>query len=265
VYARPNPQPLIVSATERVVLLGSNNPFSESSIIALDGKTGSVLWQSDAQNGQSMIANQLEIIVGGIGEVFAFDGVNGKILWSTALPASRSVTNMYAMDNDILVDTVSSRYFVLNKSSGEIIQIVDYDTSNLPYWRNIPYGAYWQAPVYNNHYLYGRTGQRYGYAFAIDLDNSSELWRTDENIISNVSVTSSHAYVLSEDGKLIEIALNTGQQKVIVEFDAAPFKIMSTPSGGYMYSYYVAVDSNEQIIYVLLGDSAQLFAFTLPS
>lgn len=264
VYARQNPQPFIVSSAGRIFLLGSNNPFSESSIIAFDNKTGGFLWQLEGLYGQSIIALQSKIIVGGIGEVFALDSDNGQSLWNTRLPSSRSVTNMYTEDDEIFVDTVSSRYFVLGNNSGKILQSLDYDNNNnLPYWKNIPYGAYWQAPIFNNNYLYSRTGVRYGYAFAVDLDNAGELWRTDDNVISNVSITSSHAYVLTRDGQLLEIELKTGERKIIVAFDSVPFNLTSEASGGYEYSYYVVADSDEQLLYVLLGDSAQLFAFTL--
>ena len=225
-----------------------------------------MLWQNKSPNGGSIIALQSEIIVGGVGEVIGFNTVKGQKAWYTSLPFSRSVTHMYAADDNILIDTVSSRYFVLETKSGEILQTIDYsdDNDKIPSWREIPLGAYWQAPVYYNHYFYSREGKNYGYAFAIDLDNSTVLWKTDDNVISNISVTPSYAYTLTEDGELLEIELMTGQQRVIVEFDAVPFNLTTTPSGGYVYSYYVAAGSDERIIYVLLGDSAQLYAFQLP-
>lgn len=265
VYAVQNSQPLIVSSPGRIFLLGSNSKFSESNVIAFDSQTGNLLWQSNDTNGQSIISLQSKVVVGGIGEVFALDISNGNTLWSTSLPLSRSVTNMYNLKNLIYVDTVSSRYFVLDENSGEILQTVEYDASNLPYWRNIPNGAYWQSPVFYNNYVYGRTGLRIGRAFAIDVDNTSELWSTSDNVISNIWVTSSYAYVVTQDGKLLKINLKTGQQKVIVEFDLTPFKLTNQATGGFEYSYYIVVDpGDEKLVYVLLGDSAQLFAFQLP-
>lgn len=263
-YSKTNSQPLLAFSNEKIIFLGSDDQLEREKIVALDALTGNIVWQIDNPNGLSLVASNSAIFVGGIGEVFAFDSRNGDKLWSTQLPLSRSVANMYLAENSLTVDTVSSRYFILDVETGEILQRVDYDAEeNIPLWRQFSYGASWQAPVLQKDIIYGRTGERYGRAFAVRGSSENILWRTEDNIISNVSTTMADAYVLSMDGKLISIALKDGGQKIILEFDAVPFQLTSEATGGYRYPYYVLV--SEQKIYVFLGDSAQLFAFQTPN
>jgi hypothetical protein len=59
-------------------------------------------------------------------------------------------------------------------------------------------------------------------------------------------------------GKLLSIDRNSGQQIILAEFTSVPFVINGEQQVG---GYEVAFDDSTQRLYVLLGDSRQLFAF----
>jgi DNA-binding beta-propeller fold protein YncE len=99
-----------------------------------------------------------------------------------------------------------------------------------------------------------------GSLYAIDSASGAVLWKTDGNIISNIAYSSakSMVYALSRNGQLLAIDQNSGQQLVLAEFSSVPFILNGEQIAG---GYELAFDDSTQVLYVLLGDSRQIFTF----
>jgi hypothetical protein len=85
------------------------------------------------------------------------------------------------------------------------------------------------------------------------------LWEVS-NIIGNLAYSPDRqlVYALHEDGDLVAIDVNTGEETVIATFSPGPFIFHD---GIDPCAYQLAYDADERILVVYLGDSRQLFAF----
>ena len=103
-----------------------------------------------------------------------------------------------------------------------------------------------------------------GVIAAVDTTNGSELWRSNVFIISNFAVTKNYVYALSINGELLRFDPYTGSTSTLIHILPVPVKSNYVDEEGmYQYFNYVAVDSNDQFIYLYLGDSQQLLAYKI--
>ncbi len=247
IYVNVNSQPLITALDNKLVILGSDDISSGSNVIAFDGNTGHALWRM-AYDGISISSVSSNVIVGGAGKVTALDGNDGKVLWNTTLQAN--VTKIILNDRFLYVyGAASNRYYAIDPTNGNILEKL-----------KGTYTIEQEPSLGNNAYLRNGSGD----VLALDKANGQELWKAKANAISNLAVTTSFVYVLDRDGSLLKINSQTGIKESITIFSPAPFMLHSNGEGGFEYPYYVAVDPHINILFVYLGDSAQLFAFQLP-
>jgi hypothetical protein len=68
-------------------------------------------------------------------------------------------------------------------------------------------------------------------------------------------------YVISRDGQLLSIDNVGGKQTILAKFSSTPFILNGDVP--YIGGYEIAFDDSTQMLYVLLGDSRQLFAFKM--
>jgi outer membrane protein assembly factor BamB len=119
------------------------------------------------------------------------------------------------------------------------------------------------APVFTDNIIYLRTGRGVGSAYAIERSTGKILWKTDNTIISNLALSTKKdsVYVLNQSGELWKIDGSSGESEHIIEFTNTPFLINGPEEivGGYELAY----DNTENILYILLGDSRQLFAYQM--
>ena len=84
------------------------------------------------------------------------------------------------------------------------------------------------------------------------------MWEVDGIIGSLAYSSKKHiVYMLTEDGDILSVDENTGEKSAVVHFSSTPFII----NGENIYAYQLAYDESEDILFVSLGDSKQLFAF----
>lgn len=119
---------------------------------------------------------------------------------------------------------------------------------------------YLQAPVFTDKVIFLKTGRLTGRLYSIGKATGKVLWRTDRNILGNVSVSDKYAFALTEDGKIIRISIETGNIETLVEFDNLPFVL---DGDEWVTGYYVAFDQTTNMLFVNLGDSQQLFGFSV--
>ncbi len=114
--------------------------------------------------------------------------------------------------------------------------------------------------MFTDDFIYLRTGRVDGSVYALNRLSGRTLWKTDNVIVSNIAISSiDHIlYVLTRNGELWGVNTDTGESNTLIEFSNVPFKLYGeSVTGGYELAY----DDSLGNLYVLLGDSRQLFAF----
>jgi len=99
-----------------------------------------------------------------------------------------------------------------------------------------------------------------GSVYAMQRSTGKILWKTDNNVISNIVISPAKklAYVLTRDGKLLGIDIDNGASTTLIEFSNVPFVLNGEDIVG---GYELAYDQTTKSLFILLGDSRQLFAF----
>lgn len=92
---------------------------------------------------------------------------------------------------------------------------------------------------------------------ATDEVRGNQIWSSGRlYAITRIATSPLGVFALDSDGKLLRFGPTDGAKNQVVQFEPAP-----TLRNGYAFGYYVAIDSDNQLLFVYLGDSAQLFAF----
>jgi hypothetical protein len=166
----------------------------------------------------------------------------------------------------LYVDTVGRNQFLLDVDTGKILKTIPYTVDNapnpdIPIWSD--HHTRFQF-VGNMRFFQKRTDFPVyrGEIIASDEVSGNQIWTSGLlYTITQIAASPLGVFVLDSDGKLLRFNLTDGVKNQIIQFAPAP-----TPrtEDGWIYGYYVAVDSDNQLLFVYLGDSAQLFAFQLP-
>ena len=246
IYINTNLQPLITALDNKLIVMGSDDLSQRSSIMAFEGDSGDVIWRVP-YDGISISSTASKVIVGGAGQVMALDGETGSVLWNTFVRSN--VTRIIPRDDRLYIfGAATNRYYILEANRGNILDKLE--------------GTYTidQEPSLGN-IAYLRDGN--GGVFAVNKLNGQEVWRNEANAISNLAVTPSFVYALSQDGNVLRLDSQTGYKESLPIFTSAPFILSSEQT--VEFPFYVTVDTHTNILFVYLGDSAQLFAFQLPN
>jgi len=262
IYMHPSEHTRLIVVGDKLILIGSdalNNPVR---LIALDKNTGKIIWEYGNIEEIVLAALPSTIFVGEVGNVVALNPDNGKVVWSTSLPFTRSVTKLLFRDNILYVDTVSENHFLLDAGTGKIIQSISYASGGVPIWSNHEMDL---EIVANNMYFQKQTGISSEVEIvAIEEQSGNQLWISNVLAASKIAVNSQGVYILSLDGKLLRFDTLTGSKSELIQFTPALAERYYSERGTAQdYGYYVAVDPDNQFVYVYLGDGAQLFAFKI--
>jgi len=231
-------QSLLVAGNGMVFLLGSDDRYSKSKVIAFDEQSGEIKWSVNYPEGRRILLSSSSLYTGGVGKVIALDPSTGELVWETTLPLSRSVTVMLLHENILYIDTVSGRYHMLDAQTGEIIQTVNYsNTDKMPLWREKVFDSAESGLV------------------------NDVLKRRGEQRISNIAKSEENLYVLTQNGNILQINSQTENEIFLASFDLTPF--LSQNSKGNPYYFYIAVDDDNELLFIYLGDSGQMFALRI--
>ena len=258
----------LIATTGKVIFIGSNEQDRYPHVIALDEANGSEVWEYGDRNPVALAAANKNIYVGEVGSVTALNSESGNVLWSTPLPFSKSVTKLVIQDGVIYVDAVGADYYLLGIETGAVLQTINYTVnnnlnSNLPIWSDHLMNLVLSE---NTMYFQKQTGL-YPNGDVVEITAMDKLknkiWSASVPAISRMSVSSSGVYILTLDGVLMRLNLSDSLSNDLVKFTPPPSLSGTLENGDVVgYGYYVTVD--EQMLYVYLGDSAQLFAYRLP-
>jgi outer membrane protein assembly factor BamB len=281
---------LLAAKQKKVFILGSLKQTEREAVVALDAAEDELLWRVLSGTASTLDATSFSVYVGtlGSGHVEAYELDTGQILWSTHLLDARSIRYLYILDATVQVNSYPDVFHLINADTGKIIWKLEYEfgqnvflrtdevsfiqlaATSLQAVENVSGSLVWeidvgeiylQGPVFTQDRIFIRTGRGLGSVYAIDRREGKILWRSERNVISNVAATNFAVYFLTLDGKLWEFDAKSGKVITSVEFKPAPF-VLNGPKAK-IGGYYVAVDEQAGLVYALLGDSAQLFAFKI--
>jgi outer membrane protein assembly factor BamB len=270
----------IDARNNRVCFLGGLDTSTDSDVVCLNGTNGGELWQADSGTHRSlaMTTDAIYVIYSNSTGIRKYD--TGKVIWSKRLIGTGS-NYLNVSDEQLQVLTIPERFWILDLEGNELksisgekiftstnqgefvesggIQLVKTESDDVIWQFHDFDDVVEMAPLFTSTNVFVRTGQESGSIFAINRENGSFLWQTDNNIVSNVvySPSKQAIYALTNDGNLLAIDENSGSTNIIAEFSSVPFVHNGEAN---VASYQLAYDINEGILFVSLGDSRQLFA-----
>jgi outer membrane protein assembly factor BamB len=252
-------------------------------IYVFDSVSGKLMWKQDGTLPDTIVVHDSVLYTTNLNAIYAYNILNGDILWNNLLPYAGPL--MFVEFNKDKVFTYSSNgtFFILDlrgkvlESRGPLFYPVPFIVDDVTYaigngiiamdtktgktlWEADIQDMYYTGPLFMDDVIYVRRGDSIipGNVYAIDKNNGEILWKNDEKVISNICPLGSNLYFLTWDGYLIGVEQKNGQEIARIEFSPRPFNLRTgTLNVG---GYYVAADSENNIVSVSLGDSFQLFA-----
>ncbi len=276
---------MVVAAGGKACIYGGFSRYVTNQLSCLDGTNSTISWQvSDKRAVTALLAASDGIYVGysGFPEVDKYEIPSGNVIWSQSLSGG-GLTHIFMVNDEVQVSTNPFIFTILSKNDGKIIetkkgrgqdiyistqrdtilpeiQAIDTSTGEILWQQFDLHRELRMAPIFLEDRIIVRTGLKMGVIYAIDRATGDILWETADNIVSSISYSPNKAkvYALTRVGHLLELDVKDGTQIILVEFSSTPFVLNGEKQVG---GYEVALDDSTQMLFVLLGDSRQLFAF----
>ena len=252
--SQDSPPPVITAAGGTVFVLGNTSSKKQDKIIAIDALNGGdVLWSDNGPGDvgpASIYATSSALYVGSGGTTFltAYSLRSGEKFWTKFLLGARGVDSIYAAGDVIYVRT-SDAYYFLQTDTGEVLEQSIFSWQALPSATNIKPDYFMTGRAFTKNTIIEFDPEFSDLIKVVDFQTGNELWRMGK-VVSNVATTETTAYLLTVEGKVLGLNLSNGEVIDSIQFDS--------PSYG-----QIAVDRDEKLLYVLLEDSKQLFAFKI--
>lgn len=119
VYVESSSKPSIAAQDGKLIVLGSNAISVKASVMALDERSGQLLW-SMGYSGISMAVADSKVFVGGMTRVLALDMNNGNTIWSTFVKANALEITPQG-DRLYIYGSSGGHDYLLDASSGEVV------------------------------------------------------------------------------------------------------------------------------------------------
>ena len=286
VYAQQNDfQPMMSASSGLVCVLGDLVYPPQNKFTCLDSMNGTMAWQQPIRtpNGILVDSDGIYVSQGGIAEISKFDHT-GKLDWNLS-STENTVKYMYLYNNQVELFLLPEKFLVLDKDSGNQVSVVDgekiiygtgterfvvkyslesrsFDLEKINWQLDISSSNLRLAPLFTDNLILVRTGRVIGTLLALNRTTGQTAWKTDNTIISNIGYWSAKnvLFALTESGQLLQINIESGEQSVLLNFSPEPFILYGDAIVG---GYEIAIDESHKILFILLGDSRQLFAVRL--
>jgi outer membrane protein assembly factor BamB len=262
--------------------LGNLSSQAERKVICLDALDGNLLWEQLASSSSAFAISPKGVFIGstGIAGVTRYN-LDGKYMWDESFTGN-GVLHIYVVDNEIQVFNHPDNLWVFDIETGKLSKKIRGDTifivteteefiyiNSLQLIEPSTGKAKWDAdiqerirmtPLFTGDAIYIREGEIMGRTYAVNRTYGNILWKTDSNIISNIaySLKKERIYLLTRDGKLLSVDINSGAVSTLIQFSNTPFVLNGEQQVG---GYEAAYDKSTNMLFVTLGDSRQLFAF----
>ncbi len=240
----------MVAADERVFL-------TINGTTAYNGKTGQFLWHNDIKPDRLQATENAVYITAKQSftadpYVEALDVQSGAMLWQgVPLTGIKYISHLRVYDDLVYVATGPvDTYRLYSANTGDLLFVGDDSLRKVQDNRFVvvlPEETIAELP------------SSYEADYFLWPQVSTDIWQSDE-LVSNEEITGKIVFGLTQNGSLEGRDLKSGDVIFAVQF--SPEKIHRVNWKGVPYPYKVAVDTANNLVYVWLVDSQQLFAFS---
>ncbi len=244
-------------------VMGSEQQTGNLKMIAIDSSTGETAWTENNLSGFTYTTDQLFLDDGII--LRSISAVDGTKNWSTSLFLARNIINTYFYNNLLFVSGSGFPFFVVDPDNGRVIKSyasIDRFRTEYP---NLPFFPSSSEPfetIIIDEDVIRTQGE---ITFSISRLHIKPLiinWKIENDSISNATIINNLLFYISRSDKFKAIDVNTGE--LLFETTIQPsIGFEKINSNSQHDGYYVCSDNEEKLLYVILGDSRQLFAFSL--
>jgi outer membrane protein assembly factor BamB len=278
-------EPMMDASTGLLCILGDVVYPPKMGLSCIDSSNGKTNWQKYIGVPTAILTTPSGIYVtyGSRPGIEKYNFV-GTLTWLRSFMGT-GILYIYPYENQIQLFMDPERFVALDMNTGETIE--DFNSNeevifstttesfvlssgidskspdlNLLNWHSEIRDVIRQAPVFTNNFVFLRTGLVVGTLFAIDRKTGQVIWRTENNVVSNAVILpdSNRVIFLTQYGKLLAADQNSGSQTLLADFSQTPLILNGDGIAG---GYELAFDKSNGILFVLLGDSRQLFAVKL--
>jgi outer membrane protein assembly factor BamB len=241
----------------KVFFVGSLSQHGRYALVALESDSGKELWQ--APEADTVDVSPDMVYVDYRDSVVAYT-LTGEKLWRTKLRVN-NIATIDAVDGKLYVRAYGAH--LLDAVTGELLATSPlYDI----FIGNFAPGIFYSiadTPAFTEHRVFTRdVGMDFSAALALDRQSGHILWRTADYVISNIAATESLAFVITYEDELQILDARTGKLLENIQIEPS-INFFDAETQRYERIYQLAVDQTHQMLYVLLGDSNQLFAFRI--
>ncbi len=221
-----------------------NDNDEQSSLAALDAKTGETLWKVERQEGTNWATpfiwkndKRTEIVTPGTKRVRSYD-LNGKLLWEFGGMSSISIPTPFAgfgllyIASGYVLDPVRPTYAIRPGASGDITLAKDQTSSDFVAWYQPTAGPYNPSPLLYGDYYYKLLDG--GFLTCHEAKNGKQIYGKQRLDPAAEAFTSSQwsyngkIFALSEDGDTFVI--QAGPEYKLVGKNSLDEMSMATPA-----------------------------------
>ena len=246
----------MVAIDDKVYLLGSTQQ-AESGLIVMQGRSGRILWQKRG-NFLDVAADTTAVYLSEASSVLAISPETGESIWTVKLPGfHNNVIYLYVVDDILYTKGSVSGERLLDVHTGDI-----YDMTKT--FTQLPPSILNRVPTIKKNKIFFGAGQKsVGFCIAYQRHPYKFLWRTkNENVISNIAASNKVVYFLTADDEIMMLDANTGES-LATAYITPSINFFKNQGAVQHEGYHIAVDDENNRLYVILGDSNQMFAFQI--
>jgi hypothetical protein len=243
-----------------IVLVGSSNAQNQANILAFESSSGDEVWHIDIDNIGILANSEYGIFIADGVNLYLVEPKTGHIKWRKELLDIRNITSMMYVDGFLYINGTGIYSYYVIGSDGQVIskhtQLSDFYThySQIPFYPELPFGY-----VYGKDYFIEQRGDAIYSGYVSNRFTNELLWQIKKDSISNFEIYDNNVLWISVDSQ-IKIA-NGVSGNLIEAIEIDPKIDFFNPTDNIQHrGYYICSDNQSRMIYVILGDSRQIFA-----
>lgn len=274
--------PSLMAKNNHIFFIGNLEPKYPNYGFVLNAVDGQVISKTEAVGETfSFTVDDIAFYIGTNQgpELYKYDYQNKNKVWSRKMSVEKAPC-CFRISNGDLITNWYRGFYRFSASDGTLIEErlwqgtffymengIYYLTTSNGLWGIDSFGnETWDAniheeinypPIFTNDRVFIRTDREQGSLYVVNRKPASLLWKGEWIIISNVAVSPKRVYFLTADGFLLGVNAADGEIETSIQFATEYFYDTDRNQNN---NYHVAYDDSSSLVFLLLGDSAQLIA-----